>query len=59
MKIEPKLSPPANPRETCVAPSRRDPRKLCGDHATEQRVVDDLVVALCPKHARELDAGES
>lgn len=29
---------------------------LCGERATEQRVIDDLVFCLCDEHAKQVDA---
>lgn len=38
----------------CVAPL--EDGTLCGEPATEARVVEDVVCALCTQHAAELDA---
>ena len=48
------MSAPRTERR-CIAPVG-DGDALCGAPATEERIVDDLVCALCAEHAAELDA---
>lgn len=46
-------SPLAARNATCMAPLPPDGEKTCGKHASEQRVVGGLVLALCGEHALE------
>lgn len=48
--------PPPRREPTCVAPDERG--HLCGRPATEERIIEDLVMPLCEWHARELDEEE-
>jgi hypothetical protein len=49
------LGAPANPKARCMAPyDNLD--TLCGERATEQRVIDDIVFCLCDEHAKQVDA---
>jgi hypothetical protein len=39
----------------CVAPVGDGDDVLCGEPAADQRIVGDLVCALCPQHLHEMD----
>lgn len=47
--------PPRRP-PTCVAPNEKG--RLCGRLATEERIIEDIVMPLCREHAREIDEEE-
>lgn len=42
----------------CVAPLDDEARELCGQPATTERTVEDVVMPLCGEHAAELDEEE-
>jgi hypothetical protein len=51
------LGPPANPKATCMVGLAGVPS--CRKRATELRAIDDgPAIALCARHARELDEEE-